>query len=85
MSVFIIILAGNRKVCVGAPPNGAKKSEAAKESMAVSSGKAGRLLWWDECPPKLQFNRYIASGYRANISYKQCMCSLFSVHNETGV
>ena len=32
----------------------------------------------------LQFNGWIASGYRANLSYKQCACTLFAVHNETG-
>lgn len=56
---------------------------APRRQVALSSAN-GRLLWWDEVPAQLQFNRYIASGYRANISYGQCLCSLFQVHNETG-
>eukprot|EP00892_Ulva_mutabilis_P010760 jgi/Ulvmu1/8056/UM004_0293.1 len=47
------------------------------------SSKNGRLLWWDEVPPQLQFNPYIASGYRANLPYRSCMCSLFALHNES--
>lgn len=50
---------------------------------AYRSSSSTKLLWWDEVPPKLQFNRYIASGYRANLSYPKCMCSLFAIHNET--
>jgi hypothetical protein len=42
-------------------------------------------LWWDEVPRRLQFNPYIASGYRANLSYAQCACTLFKLHNETGI
>ena len=30
---------------------------------AYSDGQ--RLLWFDEAPPVLQFNKYVLSGYRA--------------------
>lgn len=50
---------------------------------SYNSSSNGHLLWWDEVPPQLQFNPYIASGYRANLSYKSCMCTLFTLHNET--
>jgi hypothetical protein len=50
----------------------------------VAKSSADGLLWWDEVPPQLQFNKYIASGYRANIGYGRCLCSLFQLHNETG-
>ena len=32
----------------------------------------------------LQFNRYVRSGYRAGMSPRQCLCSMFQYHNETG-
>lgn len=60
-------------------------NERSVRKIAYSSAKEGRLLWWDEVPAELQFNRYIASGYRANLSYCQCLGTLFSLHNETGV
>jgi hypothetical protein len=44
-----------------------------------------RLYWFDEAPPVLQFNKYVRSGYRAGMNYQQCLCSIFSYHNETGV
>lgn len=44
-----------------------------------------RLYWFEEAPPVLQFNKYVRSGYRAGLNYQQCLCSIFSYHNETGV
>ena len=44
-----------------------------------------RLYWFEEAPPVLQFNKYVRSGYRAGMNYQQCLCSVFSYHNETGV
>ncbi|XP_070566575.1 progestin and adipoQ receptor family member 4-like [Ptychodera flava] len=41
-----------------------------------------RLLSWASSPPHLQFNRFILSGYRPTMSAKDCMYSLFYVHNE---
>ena len=55
-----------------------------KHKVAYRSSADGRLLWWDEVPKELQFNRYIASGYRANLTYCQCLGSMFGMHNETG-
>jgi hypothetical protein len=57
---------------------------AAQKMVAYCTSSDGTLLWWDEIPPELKFNKYIASGYRANLSYCQCLGTLFSIHNETG-
>ena len=35
-------------------------------------------------PHVLEFNRYIASGYRANLSCGQWACSVLGCHDETG-
>lgn len=43
-----------------------------------------RLYWFDEAPPALQYNKHVRSGYRAGMTYRQCVCSIFSYHNETG-
>ncbi|KAK9821303.1 hypothetical protein WJX81_005376 [Elliptochloris bilobata] len=43
-----------------------------------------RLLWFDEAPPVLQFNKYVLSGYRAGYTYRQCLWSILQYHNETG-
>lgn len=32
----------------------------------------------------LQYNKFIRSGYRAGLTYPQCLCSMFQLHNETG-
>lgn len=32
----------------------------------------------------LQFNPHVRSGYRAGMSPRQCLCSIFQYHNETG-
>ena len=63
------------------PTNAKDHRPVKKPSYKSSTNK--QLLWWDEVPPKLQFNPYIASGYRANLSYKRCMCTFFALHNET--
>ena len=39
---------------------------------------------FDEAPPVLQFNKYVRSGYRAGMSPRQCLCSMFQYHNEIG-
>jgi hypothetical protein len=39
---------------------------------------------FDEAPPVLQFNNYVRSGYRAGMSPRQCLCSMFQYHNEIG-
>ena len=58
----------------------------AKEDKVVKlNGQTGRpLLWFDQCPPELQFNRYIRSGYRAGYTCRECVASIFQYHNETG-
>ncbi|GAB4819451.1 hypothetical protein N2152v2_006497 [Parachlorella kessleri] len=43
-----------------------------------------RLYSFEEAPPTLQYNKYIRSGYRAGLSYGQCLGSMLCCHNETG-
>lgn len=40
------------------------------------------LYTYNEIPPWLQFNNYIFSGYRKNLSFANCLKSLFRFHNE---
>ncbi|GMH44266.1 hypothetical protein BSKO_12200 [Bryopsis sp. KO-2023] len=43
-----------------------------------------KLLFFEDAPDVLQFNKYIRSGYRAGFSYWDCVRSVSQVHNETG-
>jgi hypothetical protein len=40
-------------------------------------------LTYDQCPAYLQV-KYIKTGYRANLSYRESWNSLFTLHNESG-
>lgn len=53
-------------------------------SAAAVQWDGQRLYWFDEAPPVLQYNKFVRSGYRAGMSYRQCACSIFSYHNEIG-
>lgn len=53
-------------------------------STAAVQWDGQRLYWFDEAPPALQYNKFVRSGYRAGMSYRQCACSIFSYHNEIG-
>ncbi|KYN17669.1 Progestin and adipoQ receptor family member 4, partial [Trachymyrmex cornetzi] len=41
------------------------------------------LLRWSEMPRHLQFNPHILTGYRPLMTIRQCLGSLFYIHNET--
>ncbi|KAJ1126114.1 hypothetical protein NDU88_004523 [Pleurodeles waltl] len=54
-------------------------------SRARMSFLAGpRLLDWASCPPHLQFNKFVLTGYRPEASGGECVRSLFYLHNELG-
>jgi len=42
------------------------------------------LYTYDELPEWLQYNKYITTGYRVQLSMKRCFKSFFHIHNETG-
>lgn len=42
-----------------------------------------RLCRIDQLPRHLQFNRYIANGYRRPLSMLQCLNSVLYLHNES--
>jgi hypothetical protein len=37
-----------------------------------------------EVDEHLKWNPHIWSGYRQNYTFAQCLCSFFTIHNETG-
>jgi hypothetical protein len=41
------------------------QDRAARSHATVPAYGPGRLYWFEEAPPQLQFNKYIRSGYRA--------------------
>jgi len=41
------------------------------------------LYKFDECPPYLQDNCFVRTGYRVNLSFISCLKSLCQLHNET--
>ena len=41
------------------------------------------LYSFEFIPSYLQFNHFIRSGYRVGLSFKLCLLSLFTLHNET--
>lgn len=94
---FRVAESARKSICISThllvvdPCDGVAKAVACAGSIPAAEGRktvvktsADGLLWWDELPPQLQFNKYISSGYRANIGYGRCLCSLFQLHNETG-
>ncbi|KAK9815212.1 hypothetical protein WJX72_000048 [[Myrmecia] bisecta] len=50
----------------------------------VSLWDGSELYWFDELPDELRFNIDVRSGYRAGMTYWQCLKSIFQYHNETG-
>ena len=48
-----------------------------------TSAKVLLLRRWSEMPRHLQFNPHILTGYRPLMTIRQCLGSLFYVHNET--
>eukprot|EP00164_Ancoracysta_twista_P007111 GFYU01010039.1.p1 GENE.GFYU01010039.1~~GFYU01010039.1.p1 ORF type:complete len:372 (+),score=68.01 GFYU01010039.1:135-1250(+) len=60
-----------------------------RRSSGVSGTKqhscyADTLVTWEEAPSYLQFNPFVKTGYRKELSYLQCWESLLHLHNETG-
>lgn len=45
--------------------------------------KVRMLRRWSDMPQHLQFNPHIRSGYRPLMTVRQCLGSLFYIHNET--
>ncbi|XP_067226155.1 progestin and adipoQ receptor family member 4 isoform X3 [Chanodichthys erythropterus] len=43
-----------------------------------------KLLDFKNSPPHLQFNKYVLTGYRPISTYRDCLRSLFYLHNEFG-
>lgn len=43
-----------------------------------------KLLDFKNSPPHLQFNKYVLKGYRPISTYRDCLRSLFYLHNELG-
>ena len=41
------------------------------------------LLKYEECPQYLKSNPYIRTGYRSDQTWRQCLRSVVSLHNET--
>lgn len=62
-------------------PGGAA-SHVSRARMAFLAGP--RLLDWASCPPHLQFNKFVLTGYRPEASGGECVRSLFYLHNELG-
>lgn len=55
-------------------------------SVKIISGKKSKgkdLLFFEDLPEVLQFNKFVRSGYRADLSNWECAKSLFSLHNES--
>ncbi|XP_030631745.1 progestin and adipoQ receptor family member 4 [Chanos chanos] len=50
--------------------------------MGFSNGP--RLLDFKSSPPHLQFNKFVLTGYRPISTYRECLQSLFYMHNEFG-
>ncbi|GMH44267.1 hypothetical protein BSKO_12201 [Bryopsis sp. KO-2023] len=50
----------------------------------ILDNRSTDLLFFEDAPKVLQFNRYIRSGFRARYSYWECAKSVFRMHNETG-
>ncbi|XP_039963701.1 uncharacterized protein LOC120776773 isoform X2 [Bactrocera tryoni] len=57
------------------------KSLATTKSPAFNSTK--QLQKWQDMPKYLQFNPYVLNGYRPLTTFRGCLWSLFSWHNET--
>lgn len=41
------------------------------------------LREWEEIPEYLKWNEFITGGYRCHFTWRQCIQSLFTLHNET--
>ncbi|XP_034179073.2 progestin and adipoQ receptor family member 4 [Osmia lignaria lignaria] len=50
---------------------------------AQETPKIRLLRRWSDMPQHLQFNPHIRSGYRPLMTVRQCLGSLFYIHNET--
>ena len=42
-----------------------------------------QLFRLQSCPPWLQFNKFVLDGYRLHLTTRQCLESLFYIHNES--
>eukprot|EP00803_Ostreobium_quekettii_P003966 evm.model.scf_484.3 EVM.evm.TU.scf_484.3 scf_484:48769-49758(-) len=62
--------------------NAAGRPAAQEEDGGARRGPG--VVFWEDAPQVLKFNRFIRSGYRAGYSYPQCLASLWGLHNETG-
>lgn len=51
-----------------------------KEKTEIQNPLLFRL---ESSPPWLQFNKFILGGYRCHLTTRQCIDSLFYIHNET--
>ncbi|KAK9866877.1 hypothetical protein WJX84_012026 [Apatococcus fuscideae] len=59
-------------------------SEEPRAESRAPDSRPGRLLWVDEVPRVLAYNKFVKSGYRAGYTPWQCACSVVHLHNETG-
>ncbi|KAK9807384.1 hypothetical protein WJX73_010328 [Symbiochloris irregularis] len=65
-------------------PHAPARHKSGRPRRALAKTQGQNLYWFEDAPADLQFNRYIRSGYRAGLSYGECVCSVFQYHNETG-
>ncbi|KAK9837798.1 hypothetical protein WJX74_005271 [Apatococcus lobatus] len=73
-----IVRAMRRSVVANGHPSGDLQADSEAES------NKRRLLWVDEVPRVLAYNKFVKSGYRAGYTPWQCACSVVHLHNETG-
>lgn len=69
------VVAPRRRRSVQKPPRSMQ--------MTSSKSKEKDLLFYEDIPEVLQFNKYVRSGYRAGLTNWECVKSVFSVHNES--
>ena len=63
------------------PPMFAANEDAEIKSSKMSS--TPRLFPIQFCPSWLQFNKFVLSGYRCNLTTSECLMSLTYLHNES--
>ena len=86
VTVVVVSLSSCRlglKTALNMEKNGCLNHASSNHFIARKTAKVPPLFRLESCPPWLQFNKYILAGYRCHLSTRQCMDSLFYIHNET--